>query len=75
MTRSTPRPLPAAERRSGSDRRRVDLDRAGRPERRRGIEARKPEVSEIDMTASEWLALSDEPVVPARAATPNRLAK
>lgn len=68
--------MPAAERRSGVDRRRVDLDRAGRPERRRGVEARKPDVIEIDMTPSEWMALSDEPAtLPEPPAKPSRAAR
>lgn len=58
------RPLPAKDRRSGADRRRVDLERFDRPERRHGVEARKPEVIEREMTNSEWLELSAEPVLP-----------
>ena len=75
MVRTKIQPSPTAERRSGIDRRSIDLDRAGRPERRRGIEARKPDVIEIDMTASEWMALSDEPVVPAPPATPRKIGR
>ena len=46
------------DRRSGLDRRKVDLGPpAGKPERRRSVEARKPEVVELDMTNSEWTAL------------------
>lgn len=52
------------ERRCGPDRRRLDLDRFGRHERRLGVEARKPDVVELEMTKSEWLALSAEPVAP-----------
>ena len=61
-----PRPLPTQDRRSGLDRRRVDLERFGRPERRHGVEARRPEVIEREMTNSEWLELSPEPVPPVR---------
>jgi len=46
------------DRRSGVDRRKVDIGPpAGKPERRRSVEARKPEVVELDMTNSEWTAL------------------
>lgn len=66
-------PQPVKERRSGVDRRRVDLDVDDRPERRRGVEARKPDVIELEMTRSEWLALStDEPVEPKAPARPQR---
>lgn len=63
MSPSPTRPPFIKERRSGVDRRRVDLDRFGRPERRHGIEARRPEVVEREMTNSEWLELSAEPVL------------
>ena len=45
------------ERRSGTDRRRVEGNPPVRWERRRGIEPRKPEVVELEMTASQWDAL------------------
>ena len=49
------------DRRSGVDRRKVDIGPpAGKPERRRSVEARKPEVVELDMTNSEWTALEGE---------------
>lgn len=64
MLRKNPRSPSTKERRSGADRRRLELERFGRPERRLGVEARKPEVVELDMTNSEWLTLSAEPVVP-----------
>ena len=66
MPPKQPRPLPTQDRRSGLDRRRVDLERFGRPERRHGVEARRPEVIEREMTNSEWLELSPEPVPPVR---------
>ena len=62
----TPKPraqpgAPASERRSGRDRRIEDLGPPfGRSERRRGIEARKPDVTELDMSNSEWVALTED---------------
>jgi len=55
-----------AERRSGRDRRRVDVGPPGRFDRRRGVEQRRPEVVEIEMSNTEWAALSDEPPTPPR---------
>ncbi|HZT55853.1 MAG TPA: hypothetical protein VFA35_06485 [Burkholderiaceae bacterium] len=53
---------PTTDRRAGSDRRRADVPLpAGQRDRRRGLEARKPEVVEIDMTQSEWAALTGLP--------------
>lgn len=75
MPDNIPRSSPAKERRSGADRRRVDLDRAGRPERRRGVEARKPDVVELEMTKSEWLALSTEPVATKPSKKPQKIEK
>jgi hypothetical protein len=48
------------ERRSGADRRRADKGPPGRVERRRVAEPRKPEVAEIDLSASEWSALTEQ---------------
>jgi hypothetical protein len=45
------------ERRSGADRRVKDQPDLVRAERRRGIEPRRPEIVEIDMSVSEWGAL------------------
>jgi hypothetical protein len=45
------------ERRSGTDRRSVEGNPPVRWERRRGVEPRKPEVVELEMTASQWDAL------------------
>jgi hypothetical protein len=42
------------ERRSGKDRRVVDIPPPKGRERRRTAEPRKPEVTEIDMTQSQW---------------------
>lgn len=49
----------ATDRRSGDDRRRRDVGPPGRHERRRGLEARKPEVVELEISESEWAALTD----------------
>ena len=46
-----------ADRRSGKDRRKLDVVPSGKPERRRSVESRKPEVVELDMSTSEWGAL------------------
>lgn len=52
---------PASERRTGRDRRIEDLGPpVGRSERRRGIESRKPDVIELDMSNSEWVALTED---------------
>jgi hypothetical protein len=48
------------ERRSGKDRRIVDIGPPSRHDRRRGMETRKPEVVERDMSDSEWTALSQQ---------------
>ena len=54
---------PAIDRRAGTDRRNVDVPLpAGRRDRRRGLEARKPEVVEIDMSQSDWAALNALPL-------------
>lgn len=59
MKRTTPAqaPAPTRERRSGGDRRQRETTTALRPERRRGVEPRKPEVVELDLTLSQWDAL------------------
>lgn len=49
---------PSTDRRSGVDRRKVDVGPpAGTRERRRGIEPRQPEVQELQLTDSQWGAL------------------
>lgn len=48
------------DRRSGVDRRKVDGAPPGKPERRRNVESRQPDVVEIDMSTSEWAALDHE---------------
>lgn len=52
-----PAAQPAADRRSGKDRRRVDLRLPGEHERRRSVEPRKPEVRELDLSESQWADL------------------
>ncbi len=61
MQRKIPRPSRFLERRSGEDRRCVELERQGRPERRVRVEARKPEVIELILSDSEWQALDPAP--------------
>jgi hypothetical protein len=52
------------DRRSGVDRRKVDVACPGKRERRRNLESRKPDVVEREMTNSEWGALTHEPPPP-----------
>ena len=50
-----------AERRSGCDRRQRDAGApAGTRDRRTGIEPRRPEAVELDLTMSQWAALNEE---------------
>lgn len=49
--------LPAAERRTGLDRRQRDSGPPDGWERRRSVEPRKPEVTELEFTPSQWGAL------------------
>ncbi|MEP7100814.1 MAG: hypothetical protein ABI781_09910 [Burkholderiales bacterium] len=49
------------DRRSGEDRRHVEGKPPGKHDRRRGLESRKPEVVELDMSNSEWAALAEPP--------------
>jgi len=51
-------PLP--ERRIGADRRRRDAGPPGGWERRRNVEPRKPEVTELEFTPSQWDALQGD---------------
>lgn len=53
-----------ADRRTGKDRRKRDLGPPGKLERRRTVESRQPDVSEIDMSPAEWNALEHLPVPP-----------
>lgn len=50
----------AAERRSGRDRRKADKGSPQGRERRVGMEPRKPEISEVEMSPTEWAALEEE---------------
>lgn len=52
------------DRRSGADRRKEDKGPPGKRDRRRSIESRRPDIAEIQMTSSEWGALSQEPAAP-----------
>lgn len=62
---SAPAPSTAlpAERRTGKDRRDAELGPPGKRERRTALEARKPQVVELEMSPSEWAAFGD--VLPA----------
>lgn len=64
---SRPRKPSTIERRLGTDRRKVDLPRPGKAERRRSVDSRKPEVVELDMSSSEWTALTQLPEPPPKA--------
>jgi hypothetical protein len=60
------KPLPTSparpDRRRGSDRRKVDKGPpAGTRDRRVHMEARKPEVQEVDISPSDWASLADLP--------------
>jgi hypothetical protein len=52
------------ERRSGKDRRQGDKGPPGRVDRRRVVEPRKPEVAELNLSDSEWGALTDAAFTP-----------
>jgi len=58
--------LSGADRRSGVDRRKIDAELVGRRDRRRGLESRKPEVAELDMSDSDWSALVQAATVPGK---------
>jgi len=72
--RQPSRPTAApTERRSGRDRRQVEKGPPGSRDRRVGLEPRRPEVVELEVSVSEWLALqaamaSTSPASPAGAA-------
>jgi|APDOM4702015118_1054815.scaffolds.fasta_scaffold80313_2 hypothetical protein len=67
--RKTTSSTPAVDRRSGVDRRKVDKGPPGGRERRVGIEPRRPEVVEREVSPSEWDSLH-EPLPPAPAPKP-----
>jgi hypothetical protein len=50
---------PQVDRRTGHDRRQADQGLPRGRERRVGIEPRKPEVVELQITPSDWVALRD----------------
>ena len=54
------------DRRSGADRRQVDSLPPGKIDRRRSVDARKPDVLELDMSNSEWTALNQAPSPPTK---------
>jgi hypothetical protein len=56
---------PVPERRSGKDRRKMETQAIKGRERRRNIEPRKPFVTELDMSATEWGELQELANVPA----------
>lgn len=59
MSPTAPKPKTTlTERRTGPDRRATEGSPPSRRERRRGVEARKPEVRELDMSSAEWAALN-----------------
>jgi hypothetical protein len=60
---TNPPPPGRNDRRSGVDRRKADVAYPGK-DRRRGVESRKPEVVELDMSNSEWTALTQGPPTP-----------
>jgi len=50
----------ASDRRSGADRRKADKGPPTGRDRRIGMEPRKPEISEVEISPSEWAALEEE---------------
>ena len=56
---TNPQPPARSDRRSGVDRRKADVPYPGK-DRRRGVESRKPEVVELEMSNSEWTALTQD---------------
>jgi hypothetical protein len=50
--------IPRTDRRSGVDRRQVDKEPPSGRERRRQVEARRPEVVELELTDSDWATLT-----------------
>jgi hypothetical protein len=49
------------DRRRGVDRRQVDKGPPGKHDRRQNLESRQPEVVELDLSNSAWIALLEEP--------------
>jgi len=52
--------------RPGQDRRKVDKPPPVKVDRRRSVDARKPDVHEREMTDSEWSTLNQLPLPPAK---------
>jgi hypothetical protein len=52
--------------RSGQDRRKVDNPPPVKVDRRRSVDARKPDVHEREMTDSEWSTLNQLPLPPTK---------
>ena len=55
------------ERRTGKDRRQRETVMPTKLERRRSVDARKPEVLELNISNTEWTALTQAPVLPKKA--------
>lgn len=51
-----------AERRTGKDRRHAEIGPPGKHDRRTALEARKPQVVELEMSPSEWAMFSCPPL-------------
>jgi len=52
------------ERRAGKDRRTTEAGPPGKRERRTTLEARKPQVLEVEMSSSDWALFADVPLPP-----------
>jgi hypothetical protein len=52
---------PPVERRAGKDRRSAEIGPPSKRERRTTLEARKPQVVEVDLSPSEWALFGDSP--------------
>lgn len=59
-------PAPPNDRRAGKDRRKAEVGPPGKRERRTALEARQPQVVELEMSPSEWAAFSDLPPAPGK---------
>ena len=64
--KSSSTPAPQRNRRSGRDRRVLDVGPLpGQRERRVNMESRKPDVQEVDLTASDWASFDQSsPLTP-----------
>ena len=61
LSADTPATRPA-ERRTGKDRRNTEIGPPGKHDRRTALEARKPQVVELEMSPSEWAMFSCPPL-------------